>query len=314
GWVDPIYTNITVQGQTVANGQQAIAWDLAPEVAGFLHLRKNVPFYAPTPRITEIDVMFRIDSGTTNSGAIGLFGQSAPLGGLFEWIVEQSGEVWLLSGRVFGAQPFWVQTGYYLPKNVWHHTRTVLDSTTMTMTLFVDGQQIGNALPLDLPLPQLNHAFTSVYVDAPGDERIYFDDWVTRERDAAPFLSANVETLPVAAPATATLRLHAGTAMANRQYWLVGSATGTSPGIQLPNYGTPLPLTFDWFTAYLASNPNGAYLSPSLARFDQNGDAEVTLSTLAQLPSSLVGLRLRFAYFTLNPIDAVSNAVQITLR
>lgn len=113
--------------------------------------------------------------------------------------------------------------------------------------------------------------------------------------------------------------LDAGVANANRSYVILGSATGTLPGLPLPGGLVFLPLNWDAFTnlTLIASN------SPALANFngvlDGMGQGSATLNTYGPIPTGTAGLVVHFAYMLYYPTiyypyDYVSNhlALEVT--
>ena len=124
-------------------------------------------------------------------------------------------------------------------------------------------------------------------------------------------LKIDFPTISVATTGTRILSLDAGTAQAGRLYFLLGTYTGTSPGVTLAG-GTILPLNPSFYLTYSASNPNTAPLGNSLAHLNGSGKATATF-TLPHLPPAAAGLVLHHAYVLLQPIDFVSNPVQLTL-
>ncbi|MCA8957134.1 MAG: FG-GAP repeat protein [Planctomycetes bacterium] len=86
-------------------------------------------------------------------------------------------------------------------------------------------------------------------------------------------LLTDTYTLPLGQGGTQTLTLDAGTAHANRAYWLLGSVTGTRVGIQLG--GLRLPLDFDAYTRALLAVPNPPFLPAARGALDASGRATV---------------------------------------
>lgn len=125
-------------------------------------------------------------------------------------------------------------------------------------------------------------------------------------------LTADVDTLSISAPGTQTLSLNAGVANAGRIYWLLGSVTGASPGIQV-NPFTLIPLNYDVYMQYTISHPNTALLSNSLATLDGQGKATATFNLPPGLSGSFLGVTAHHAFALVVPINYASNAVSVTL-
>ena len=127
---------------------------------------------------------------------------------------------------------------------------------------------------------------------------------------AALFSSTDKVSVSVAG-ANQRLTLDAGPSYANRKYLLLGTFTGSVPGITLAG-GTHIPLNPSVYLNYTATNPNSPPLTSSLGTLDANGRAGA-LFTLPHVPASLAGLVLHHAYVLMQPIDFASNAVEVTL-
>ena len=124
-------------------------------------------------------------------------------------------------------------------------------------------------------------------------------------------LKINLPTISVSTVGSRILSLDAGVANAGRIFFMLGTFTGTTPGVTLAG-GTVLPLNPSFYLTWTASNPNTAPLTNSLAHLNGSGQA-TTLFTLPHLPPSAAGLVLHHAYVLLQPIDFVSNPVSLTL-
>ena len=131
---------------------------------------------------------------------------------------------------------------------------------------------------------------------------------------ALPTLTAVPSELSLAAGGTQSFDLSGGLAQAGQTGFLLGSLSGTSPGIDLGS-GQLLPLNYDAYTAFTASTPNTALLSGSLGPLDADGHREATLSLPAGTTPALAGLQLHHAWvaFDLNGLSLVSHAVGLDL-
>lgn len=88
------------------------------------------------------------------------------------------------------------------------------------------------------------------------------------------------------------LAIDAGPANAGRAYQMLGSISGTSPGIQLPG-GGQLPLHSDGYLNYTLTNPNTPILQNSLGFLDANGKATVTFHPNRRF----IGLTVHHAFY-----------------
>jgi hypothetical protein len=122
-------------------------------------------------------------------------------------------------------------------------------------------------------------------------------------------LTANVATLPTAPVARTDFGLHLGAARAGRNYYLLASVSGSSPGLPIGG-GVVLPLIPDNVTLALFFAAN----DPSCRQFfgvaDAAGEASASLA-LAGVPAGLIGARVTFAYASLQPEPFASNAVTL---
>lgn len=83
------------------------------------------------------------------------------------------------------------------------------------------------------------------------------------------------------------LLIDAGPDYSGALYLILGSVTGTSPGI--PVEGLALPLNYDSYFDYTLSNPNSASLQQSLGVLDSEGTATALFVIPANFNSSFVG-------------------------
>ncbi|HEX5012221.1 MAG TPA: hypothetical protein VFY71_17675 [Planctomycetota bacterium] len=124
-------------------------------------------------------------------------------------------------------------------------------------------------------------------------------------------LFVDKDTLTVSALGSQHFSLDAGVGNAGRQYLLMGTFTGTVPGITLAG-GTHLPLNPSVYLNFTGRNPNTPLLSNSGGNLDASGHATASFN-LPHVPASAAGLVLDHAYILMKPIDFASNAVEVTL-
>jgi hypothetical protein len=143
----------------------------------------------------------------------------------------------------------------------------------------------------------LNFASGAVHVYSPEDR---------------PF-SSDVHRVRVRTTDSQILTLRAGVEHAGKPYLVVGSMSGTRPGISLG--ALTLPLNFDAYTGLLAMAPNGLILG-SQGFLDASGGATATFRMQSVVPLSMVGRVLHHAYIVvasdLSAVDFASNAVPLT--
>lgn len=130
-----------------------------------------------------------------------------------------------------------------------------------------------------------------------------------------PALASDVPSISLAAGGAQVLELEVGANFAGQTYWLVGSASGTSPGLDLG--GALLPLNYDSFTTFTLTHPNSALLQGTLGTIDAEGLADAAIVTPPGLAPSLAGVTLHFAAVVLDSatsvVDYATNPTSLTL-
>ena len=140
-----------------------------------------------------------------------------------------------------------------------------------------------------------------------------FEDVSDGDASIIPSLSGNVRQISILAAAAQTLSLDAGVANAARSYWVVGSMTGTNPGVPLGNF--TVPIVFDLYTRLTVNAPNNVILASSFGTLDGQGKGQATFNTpRGRLAPYFIGITFYHAYFTfVGPtIHMVSNPVPVT--
>jgi|GEM_PF-3527914 len=128
---------------------------------------------------------------------------------------------------------------------------------------------------------------------------------------AAPLLSANPETISASTGGTVSFILEAGTAQAGRDYLLLGSMSGTQPGLPLPGGLVTLPLNRDAFTDYILGRLNTPVFMNFLGTLNGAGNSTAQLNSWPK--PGFVGSTMHYAYALRLPWDFVSNAVAIEI-
>ena len=126
-------------------------------------------------------------------------------------------------------------------------------------------------------------------------------------------LTSDTHTIAVSQGGTQALNLDAGTANANRSYWIFGSMTGTSPGINL--LGVKIPLNPDVYTDLAVSSVG---VNPPFKDFrgtlGASGTASAALIVPTGLPPSQFTLFHAFVvYDAQGKFYMASNAVHLNL-
>lgn len=129
-------------------------------------------------------------------------------------------------------------------------------------------------------------------------------------------LNRDVSSLSLSGGGAQIFTLAAGASEAGKIHWLVGSLSGTTPGIPVPGVGA-LPLNDDAYLQYTIANPNGPLYVNSLGNLDAFGN---TFAALVVPPGvnepALVGLEMNHAYITVSTpgvVDIISNAQPLLL-
>ena len=107
-------------------------------------------------------------------------------------------------------------------------------------------------------------------------------------------LTTSQDRISAASGGTVDLFLEIGPNHQNSGYRLLGSFTGTEPGIDFPS-GVHLPLNFDAFTVLTLFHANSATFQNFRGTLDQDGRAVATLDTGGPIDPGLAGLELDFA-------------------
>jgi hypothetical protein len=110
--------------------------------------------------------------------------------------------------------------------------------------------------------------------------------------------------ISVAAGGTQALKLHAP-ASAGKTYWVVGSASGTGPGLTLG--AVVLPLNFDPYMLWTINHPNTPVLASSLGTLDGGGDGAAQINVPAGAPIAPLPLVLNHAFVVVDFITATAS-------
>lgn len=108
---------------------------------------------------------------------------------------------------------------------------------------------------------------------------------------------------------TVNMTLDAGVDFNGRKYIILGSLTGTSPGMALPGGYETLPLVWDGLTDFMLMFMNSNMFTDFMGELDGAGQATAQLNFPA-LPGML-GQEMFFAYTLYQPFDFVSNPIMI---
>lgn len=130
----------------------------------------------------------------------------------------------------------------------------------------------------------------------------------------ADYLSVDVASLSLSAGGTAQLALDAGSAFAGKTYWMLGSNTGTSPGLN--GYGVHIDLNNGTYFQLTFSNPTHGLLSGFRGTLDASGKAIAAVSIPAGFNPALAGSTISHAFVTVEAggvVTLVSESDSFTL-
>ncbi len=128
-------------------------------------------------------------------------------------------------------------------------------------------------------------------------------------------LDANTDTLSVSGGGTQALLVDLPAAVAGHTFLFLGSLSGASPGLPLPNGGT-LALNPDPYFFFTFANPTAGLLAPGTGTLDGAGNAAGAFFVPAGAFPTAVGLTLHHAAVVFAPgtfeVTGATNSVPIT--
>jgi hypothetical protein len=125
-------------------------------------------------------------------------------------------------------------------------------------------------------------------------------------------LTADTQEVPASTGGQIGFSLDAGPGNANRSYLVVGSLSGTTPGLTLPGGLVTLPVNWDGFSDLEMALLNTPAFTGFLGTLNAQGLADARLNVPA-LPSGAVGVIFHFAYCCNVPFDFASNSVNFEI-
>ena len=153
--------------------------------------------------------------------------------------------------------------------------------------------------------------------DFEGDPRIFPSygnvDMGADEDMVMVYLDPSTLSISESTGGMVTFSLAAGTDNAKRQYLLLGSMAGTSPGNKLPGGHVTLPLNWDLLTNFIIDLMNSSFFMNFYGTLDKNGTGTAIFNSGGPLPPGMAGYSFYFAYALNKPWDFVSNPVTIDI-
>jgi len=130
---------------------------------------------------------------------------------------------------------------------------------------------------------------------------------------ARPQMTSDRAAMSVQAGGWQRFHLHAGSQQAGGFYLILGSISGTGPGIRI--YETTIPLNYDVYTEFTLTRPNAGFLLNQVGRLDAAGNAKAGFFLPLGLARDFAGLEINHAY-VLDGVDGTimaSNPVPLLL-
>ncbi|MHC4944920.1 MAG: right-handed parallel beta-helix repeat-containing protein [Planctomycetota bacterium] len=125
-------------------------------------------------------------------------------------------------------------------------------------------------------------------------------------------LMADATEISAATGGSVNFALEAGLDHALRNYLMLGTTSGTSPGFVLPGGMKTLPINWDVFTDVVLLLLNTPVFMNFMGTLDANGMGNGQLNT-GPLPPQAIGLLMDYAYALNSPWDFASNPVSIEI-
>jgi len=126
-------------------------------------------------------------------------------------------------------------------------------------------------------------------------------------------LSASASSVSLSAGGVVNFTLDGGAASASQLYLLLGSASGTAPGVAVD--GLTLDLVFDAYLSYTLTHANTAPYANTLGALDGVGMGSASLTVPPASDPSLAGAVVNHAFLVLNGgvVTLTSNPTSLTL-
>jgi len=125
----------------------------------------------------------------------------------------------------------------------------------------------------------------------------------------------SVDSISLLAGGVQVLSLRPGPAFAGDAYLLLGSASGSVPGIPLPPF--TIPLNLDFYFNFTLANANQGPFTNSLGLLDGDGEGQVSIGIPAAFDPIFAGVTLTHAYIVVDAITQtitfVSGATELNL-
>ena len=128
-------------------------------------------------------------------------------------------------------------------------------------------------------------------------------------------LTTDISVLSLAAGGTQNFTLEAGASQAGKRYWILGTISGTSPGVNAK--GKWLDLNNDQYFQLTLNSPNHPLFGSFRGTLNGAGMATASVTVPAGFRPGLAGRTAHHAYIVLsatNDVDRVSEAEPLLLN
>jgi hypothetical protein len=249
-----------------------------------------------------------IDVGYPGAGNILVFNNdfgppSAPASAIFELVppVDGSGNYSLAPGAAYGPRsPVWMYTAP-TPTDFYSNFISGCERQPNGNTVVCSGAQ-GWFFEVTPEKEKVWEYFNRLPV---GGAKVVF-----KVRRYARSLWSVPQLLSVSAGGVVNLPIEAGVERAGETYMLVGSTSGSEPGIPIDGFVVPLTIP-DFYFDYTLLNPNQLPLSQSFGTLDSQGAANVAFTVAPGfVPAAFIGIEMNHAFVLL---DGVTDQGSVTV-
>ena len=153
-----------------------------------------------------------------------------------------------------------------------------------------------NHLPTEFP------SFIGDYIDCDADAHQVIPMWCDGRNGSQDVytdrmninLFTDISTISVTTGGAAALNLNIGPNYGGMDYWVLGSVSGTEPGVTFGS-GVHLPLSWDLFSTFTVTAANSPVLPNTRGTLDGTGSASAGFDTLGPLDAGLAGVEFQFS-------------------
>jgi hypothetical protein len=295
----------------------------SPLMPGFL--MQNTPMVGPDGTVylnrvqNNVTVDFFYAFTDTGLGFVQKWSAAANYNTSVQYTVGPGGDVYMMGpGHVL--QRLDPATGAALSSFPFVDSAAVRMATDVDGRVYVSNGEFANGefycFDADLTLRWSTHV-TNVNIGAPAlgkDGTLIVAGVGTDLRAYRSPLSQDLAEISVSSGGTQTMKLHAP-AHAGKTYWLVGSASGKTPGLAVGP--VTLPLNPDSYMLWTIAHPSSPVLAGSLGQLGPGGDAVVALNLPAGVSIGGLPLVVNHAFLavdlTLGTASFASNANVVRL-